>query len=271
LRPGEQLKELRNRLEISTREVEEHSRRIAELENNEEYYVSNAWLTQIENKVATPSIYKLYSLSVIYRTSFTDLLMLYGVDLKRLGSDAVISRAPRGTAAKVEIFPAEKPIAFPARFDPAFKPDRTNVISRMVDVWGELPLGVLQQMDFKQTLYGYVGMEDYTLYPLIRPGSFVLIDDRQKRIQRFPWRTEFDRPIYFVELRDGYACAWCELQGSQITLLPHPLSQCSLRQYEYPSEAEVLGRVVGVAMRIVNYADPPGSDAPQLPNKLGEK
>src|SRR5579862_526913 len=64
-RPGDQLRELRNRLGVTTREVEELSRRIAERSGNEEYYISNAWLTQLENTNSVPSIYKLFSLSVI--------------------------------------------------------------------------------------------------------------------------------------------------------------------------------------------------------------
>ncbi len=70
-------------------------------------------------------------------------------------------------------------------------------------------------------------MHDYTLYPLLRPGSFVQIDPRMRRIQPSRWRTEFDRPIYFLELRNGYACGWCEVQGNELALLPHPLSPCN--------------------------------------------
>ena len=73
-RPGDQLRELRNRLGVTTREVEDLSRRLAERTGNEEYYISNAWLTQLENKNSVPSIYKLFSLSVIYRSTFSDLL-----------------------------------------------------------------------------------------------------------------------------------------------------------------------------------------------------
>src|SRR5271155_5183021 len=82
VRPGEQLRELRNRLGVTTREVEELSRRISVDRENEEFYISNAWLTQLENKTSVPSIYKLFSLSVIYRTKFTDLLAIFGVDLE---------------------------------------------------------------------------------------------------------------------------------------------------------------------------------------------
>ena len=84
MRAGERLKELRNRLGITIREVEEYSRKIAESEGNEEFYISNAWITQIENTESTPSVYKLYSICVIYRMKFTDLLMLYGIDLEKI-------------------------------------------------------------------------------------------------------------------------------------------------------------------------------------------
>ena len=80
----EQLKDLRNRLGITIRQVEDHSRRIAEAEENEEFFISNAWLTQIENKQSVPSIYKLYSLSTIYRIKFTDLLAIFGIDLEKI-------------------------------------------------------------------------------------------------------------------------------------------------------------------------------------------
>src|SRR5215469_14452259 len=81
LSPGEQLRTLRTRLAVTTREVSEYSRVIAQEHDNEEFYTSHAWLTQLENKDSIPSIYKLFSLSVIYRTKFTDLLATFGIDL----------------------------------------------------------------------------------------------------------------------------------------------------------------------------------------------
>src|SRR5436309_10536384 len=89
VRPGEQLKELRSRLGITTRDVTEKSQRIAEAEGNEEFCISNAWLTQIENTEATPSIYKLYSISTIYHVKFADLLLLFGVDLQKIGGHQI--------------------------------------------------------------------------------------------------------------------------------------------------------------------------------------
>ena len=73
-------------------------------------------------------------------------------------------------------------------------------------------LGVLQQMDGSSPLYGDIGMDDYTLYPSIRPGAFVRIDPRQKKIPAVHWHSNHDRPIFFVELREHYVCS-CEMHG----------------------------------------------------------
>src|SRR3972149_6466550 len=81
---GARLKELRNRLDITIREVEDYSHRIAEAEGNEEFFISNPWITQIEYKEVIPSIYKLYSLSIIYRIKFSDLLQLYLIHVERV-------------------------------------------------------------------------------------------------------------------------------------------------------------------------------------------
>jgi hypothetical protein len=127
---------------------------------------------------------------------------------------------------------------------------RTNLVSRMVETWGEIPVALLQQLDLRNCLCGYVGLEDYTLYPLIRPGSFVEIDERQSKVKPGTWQNEFDRPIFFVELRDGYACSWCELDGNQLLLIPYPQSRRQVRQVRYPTEADIVGRVTAVTMTI---------------------
>ncbi|MFN2514145.1 MAG: hypothetical protein ABR568_22375 [Pyrinomonadaceae bacterium] len=61
-----------------------------------------------------------------------------------------------------------------------------------------------------------------------------------------PWRNEYERPIYFLELRDGYACGWCELQGNQLLVIPYIGSHVSIRRFHYPEEAEIVGRVMGL-------------------------
>ncbi len=127
---------------------------------------------------------------------------------------------------------------------------RTNLVSRMFESWEEIPVSLLQQMDLRKKLCGYIGLEDYTLYPHIRPGSFVEIDARMNKVRSGGWQNEFDRPIYFVELRDGYACSWCELDNHHLILIPCPQSRSQVRQLRYPMDADIVGRVTAVTMRI---------------------
>src|SRR5713226_1458319 len=70
IRPGERLRNIRTRLGLTTRDVEAYTRRISNEEKNEDYCISSAWLTQIENTGSVPGVHKLFSLSVIYRQSF---------------------------------------------------------------------------------------------------------------------------------------------------------------------------------------------------------
>ncbi len=263
--PGQRLKDIRSRLGITTRDVTERSQRIAEKESNDEFYISNAWLTQVENTNATPSIYKLYSLSAIYQIKFTDLLLLFGVDLPKIAKYQLAMQPNHTHLMSLEPGDDERKIRLPIQLRESFNLDQTNLLSQMVETWGEVPVFLLQHLDIRHNLYGYIGLRDYTLFPLIRPGAFVHIDTRFKRVRTAKWGSEFERPIYFVELRDGYASSWCELQGNKLLLVPHQLSPCSIRQFSYGTDAEIIGRVTGVAMRIVDSHEQPGDETPDLP------
>ena len=78
---GQTLKSLRNKRNITVRDVEQASRRIADVKGDKRFCISNGWLAQLENGVSEPSICKLFSLSVIYHANFLDLVRLYNVDV----------------------------------------------------------------------------------------------------------------------------------------------------------------------------------------------
>src|SRR5262249_19211553 len=157
---------------------------------NPEYYISNAWLTQLENSDSVPSVYKLFSLSIIYHIKFSDLLRTFGVDLDRIGKYQMEIPPAATCPAEFEIADAARPVSFPIRFDPYANLSKTNLLSRMVETWGEIPVAALQHLDLGHQNYGYIGTEDLTLFPLIRPGSMVQIDPQVRKVQVNKWRTE---------------------------------------------------------------------------------
>src|SRR6266852_4051982 len=134
---GERLKQARLQLNITTREVADLSQKIAESESNPEFLISNPWLTQVENSDSVPSVFKLYSLSSIYRIKFSDVLLLYGVDLQNLIKHQMSAPLPNTHLTSLEVYDTEKTLSFPVRFDRSFDVDNTNLLSRMVEVWGE--------------------------------------------------------------------------------------------------------------------------------------
>jgi len=53
--PGKRLREARQRLRLSTRDVERLSRQLAEKRQNQEYYISHAWLSEMERESSLPA------------------------------------------------------------------------------------------------------------------------------------------------------------------------------------------------------------------------
>lgn len=265
---GNSLKKLRLRLGITVREVEDQSQRIAEAQGNREFFVSNNWLTRLENTNAIPSIHKLFTLGAIYRVRISDLLPIFGIDPTLLEKYEVQNPTAHTQLLRLEEPSPERRVSFPVRFDAGFRVEETNLLSRMVQVWGQIPISLIQNLDIQRGLYGYIGLQDYTMYPLLRPGSFVFIDDKSREIALGQWKSELERPIYFIEFRDGYACCWCEKNGDDLILVPHPLSSRPHRRYS-PNDAEIIGRVTAIATRLLGPGpdDPPWKTAPQLPKR----
>lgn len=246
---GQKLKRVRERLNLRYRDVEQASLRIAERRKNDEFIIALSRLADIENKGTLPTLCRLYSLCAIYRLDIQEVMEWYGVDVSQLPADAMsleIERThPVGFTA-----PGQGEVQLPLSLDPGLDLRRTTYLTRMIQRWGKLPLVLLNGLDLKNHRYGFIGTEDWAMYPLLQPGSLVLIDETRRKIVNTGWTNEFERPIYFLEHRRGFACCWCNLTDSQLVLQPHPASMCSPEVYAYPDEIEVIGQVTGVAMRL---------------------
>jgi hypothetical protein len=230
------------------RDVESASARIAQRHGNEEFLIGPSRLSDIETKGLIPSIYRVYTLAVIYRRDMREILSWYGVDVNDEAADLALALPPKSHRAQA--LESATVVQMPVRLDPGFDPRRSMNVGRMIEQWGPVPLAYLSQFANDKYTYGYVGSEDFTMYPILPPGSFVQIDETRSKVSDGVWRSEYERPIYFVETRDGHTCCWCSMRRENLILQPHPLSPVPVRVLRHPQEAEVIGQVVGVAMRI---------------------
>jgi len=243
------LKQLREKCGLTLRQVEAESRRLAKRKLNQDFFISRGWLNNIENGSHKLSIFKLYALGAIYHEHWSNIFTLFGCNLSDFDRDQAMF-APARTQLSAGSSEEEQTVTVPLRSRENLHLDKTNLLSRLVEIWGEVPLRFLQHLDLKNGVYGFVGMDDRTLFPLIRPGSIVQIDQDQRKVLT-RWENEHDRPIYFVELRGEFLCTWCELREGYLWSVPHPLSKCQVRRFAHPREAEIVGRVIGVSMRLV--------------------
>jgi len=84
---GQKLKRVRERLGLKYRDVEEASQKIAAKHSNDEFVIALSRLSDIENKKTLPSLFRLYSLCVIYRIEISEVLGWYGLPLASMASD----------------------------------------------------------------------------------------------------------------------------------------------------------------------------------------
>lgn len=233
---GQSLKLLRKRLNITVRYVEQASRRIAEAKGDKKYRLSNGWLVQLENRVSPPNIFHLFALAAIYRVPFPELLRLYGIDGSEQPNYEAIAN-PQRTQLLSENSIAEVEV------DAQIASSKTRLAPDFAAKFA-MPFSGARNNGHSNITYGFLGTADLTMYPLIRPGSVLQIDTRQKKLQTAPFHNEFERPIYFIELREGYACGWCELENHKLRIIPHVSSSVNVREFSYPRDAEIIGRVV---------------------------
>lgn len=246
--PGQKLKKIRERLRLRFRDVEEASSRIASLHANDEFAVALSRLADIENKGTVPSIFRLYSLCAIYRLDMSEVLGWYRVSLATLPADAAVVQHTQ--THLINFRAGEGEVQVPISLDPGIDLTHTVFLSRLIQRWGTLPLMLFNNIDLRNFRYGLIGSEDWSMFPIVPPGSLVVIDDTRRKIVSAGWNSEFERPIYFLEHREGYLCGWCSLKDGVLMVQPHPASLYDPKSYRYPEEIEVIGQVMQVAMSL---------------------
>jgi len=241
---GSRLRQVREHLGLTYRDVERASYDLAGQHGRPEFIIRISRLAAIENRGVTPNLYKLYALAAIYHLNPLEVCQWYEVPLAKHFFDGTHLGAP-----KTHLAAPPTSLRLPVRFDPGFDPHRTEYLSRMVESWRELE-GTLFDGQPRYR-YGYIGLDDHMMEPLLRPGCLVLLDPALAKVRNSGWNNEYERPIYFVDVREDYRCVWCLQEGSKLILQPHPLSACPPEVRRCPDEAEVVGQVVGVVMRLV--------------------
>ncbi len=249
IEPGLRLKTIREKLGLRFREVEHASNLIAQRHGRQDFVIGLSRLADIENKGVVPNIHRIYTLCALYRLDFQEVLSWYEVPLDDIWRDAAHLKPPKSHPLQIRE-PGSRAVSLPIALEPGADFSQTTYLSRAIQEWGRVPLSLLESLNMEDYRYGLVGYEDRRMYPLLQPGALVQIDESRNKIVSGGWSGEFDRPIYFLELRQEYVCCWCSLHEGKLILQPHPSAPAGLEILDFPRDVEVVGQVVGVAMQL---------------------
>src|SRR6266480_4309543 len=132
---GPRLKALREGLEISLQDVERYSRQFAQLVGNKSFVIPPSSLSDIEKQKALPNIYKLISLSAVYRVRFPELLLIFGADLDDITKFQKEFPLPQPALLSLDIYHPNHTVNFPVKYDPRIDLRQSTVLSYFVQSW----------------------------------------------------------------------------------------------------------------------------------------
>ncbi len=247
---GTKLRKIRLRLGLSVRDVEQRSMELAAERHNPYLSFSRTWITDVETGRFVPGSFKMASLAEIYGMDLDEIHKLYNVS-RDITNERPAYRPPTTQLLAPRNNPSEADVELPQDLHI----EETNLLTGIVDIWGSVPVPMLRHFGLRPCLYGYVGIEDKSMSPLLPPGTFLQIDPKQSRIKKGPYRkssseSHFARPIYFLDIRSGYKCGWCELKNDVLTFIPHPDSGEQTQSFRYPQQVSIVGRVTAITMSI---------------------
>ena len=236
---GQKLRESRMKWQLTLRDVEERSSQLAQQRENPAYRISASWLDRVEREDRALSATKLIVLAVIYGLTADELLAL----VPGVNADNKLEQISVPNSTQLL---SQGPLEQHAR---QWLPD-----SLLSDVVPEITALLPSENGLLPSHYrrGVIGQRDRMLEPMVRAGSIVLIDTQKRTIaNRREWTHEFDRPIYFLMTRSGYASGFCELDKDSVwlTLVPHPLSYETSQRWRFRKEVDVIGTVAAVLAR----------------------
>jgi len=237
--PGLRLRQTREALGLTYRDVEQSSYEIASKRGRPDFILHISRLADIENRNVVPSLYKLYSLAAIYHMSPVEISSWYEAPFLKTFEDGAAFRAPY-----THLYEFRKKLGAPAADELAAASESTGLLQEATTNNASF-LGVKEIVPDRYR-YGYIGLSDRRMAPILRPGSMVLVDTAMRLLEDADWSSEYDRPLYFVETRGGYRCGWFQKHKSRLIMQPHTLSCCAPEAWRTPEEAEVLGKVVAV-------------------------
>ena len=245
---GALLRNARVTMCMSLREASEISRRIANILNDDRYYISPSSLCDYELRNTAPRrIQTAITLCSLYGLSLQTLLKAMRIDMEDMGTEPM----PDQFVSRVS------PVS--SRENRDATNDRGGFLGDLWEQAEEVPFFLRQSMkvlsglgDVSLNDFFWVGGKQEVLHPYLENGLLVLVNRRRRRPVHFASKPLCQQPVYVLLKRDGaYLCACCSIENG--TLVVHPYSKDFHRAdvFRYHHDVEVVGQIVMIASKLV--------------------
>jgi len=135
--------------------------------------------------------------------------------------------------------------------------DPASATRRLLTVWSNVPLLLMLDVDWERGPLVLIGLEDYTMWPLLPPGTLLQLDPKVRKIADGAW-TEFERPIYLVEHNNRFYCSHAQRKRQTLLLISHAESPSPPSTPIPFREARIRGRLTPIFRPLAVPGSAPG-------------
>ncbi|MGE5109616.1 MAG: hypothetical protein ACM3JB_02080 [Acidobacteriaceae bacterium] len=242
---GELLKASRLRLDISIREAANATRTVAEIMNDDRYFISGSSLSDYElDKTSPRDLHKIITLGSVYDLYFEAMMKAMSLDLRQSGPELMPDRyllRSESSTQSTELSEGHGGFLEHLLNDcqnevPFFLRDVLKYFS------GSVPVSIDD--------FFWIGGNHDALHPTLVDGLVVILNRRRKAPIHFLSKPIWQQPIFVALKRDGsYLAASCSLENRTLVVHSYGPKFRPDAEYRLHRDAEIVGQIVAVARR----------------------
>jgi hypothetical protein len=98
--------------------------------------------------------------------------------------------------------------------------DPSSATRRLLNAWSDVPLLLMLDVDWNRGPLVLIGSSDRMMWPLLPPGSLLQLNPKVRKIAEGSF-SEFERPIYLIEVKGKFYCCHAQRRGETLRLISH--------------------------------------------------
>lgn len=242
---GELLKTSRLRRDISIREAANATRTVAELMNDDRYFIAASSLSDYElDKTSPRDLHKIITLGSVYGLHFEAMMKAMSLDLRQSGPELMPDRY---------LFRAES-----STHGIEMSEGRGGFLEHLLnDCQNEVPFflrDILKYFSGSAPVsiddFFWIGGDHDVLHPTLVDGLVAILNRRRKAPIHFFSKPFWQQPIFLVLKRDGsYLAASCSLENRTLLVHSYGPEFHAAAEYRLNRDAEIVGQIVAIARR----------------------